>query len=74
MDYQILAQIKVKDALREADKNRLLRMAVQSRNTQIRKQLNYSDPPFWINQNLMKRLRELLFFQSLVRILQREQG
>jgi hypothetical protein len=39
MYYQILAQTKARDALREADKNRLVRVAVQSRNTQIRKQL-----------------------------------
>ncbi len=39
MTYQILAEIKVKDALREADKNRLIEIANRSRKTRRRQRL-----------------------------------
>jgi len=40
MSYQLLAQVKINDALREAEKTRLAKYASKSRNNQVRQHLS----------------------------------
>ncbi len=64
MIYEILAQIMVEDALREADKNRLIEIANRSRKIQNRQRLAKLACRFGLTQ-IYKRVRAIMSRQHL---------